>query len=44
MAMSKAEVRMLTLIDLGAWAIATGRGWLVKAVEIAVQREGLRHD
>jgi hypothetical protein len=29
-------------IELGAWAITTGRGWLVHAVENALEREGLQ--
>ena len=31
------------LIDIGQWAIATGRGWVVRAVHAAIRREGL-HD
>jgi hypothetical protein len=35
--------RKSTLIALGHWAILTGRGWLVRAVHAAIEREGLCH-
>ena len=31
------------LVDMGLWAMATGRSWLVRAVEAAIQAEGLCH-
>jgi hypothetical protein len=31
------------LVTLGVWAMATGRGWLVTAVQRALVREGLTH-
>jgi hypothetical protein len=34
--------RKTTLVDLGLWAVTTGRGWLVRAVHAAIEREGLR--
>ena len=34
--------RKLDLIDLGVWGLTTGRGWLVRAVHAAIEREGLR--
>jgi hypothetical protein len=36
--------RKRDLIDFGVWAVCTGRRWLVKAVERAIQQEGLAHD
>jgi hypothetical protein len=33
--------RKADLVDLGLWALARGRGWLVRAVEAALVREGL---
>jgi hypothetical protein len=41
---SATEHRKGILIEIGLWAMATGRGWLVRAVKAALQREGLRHD
>jgi len=35
--------RKKTLVDLGLWAVTTGRGWLVRAVRAAIEREGLRN-
>jgi hypothetical protein len=35
--------RQTTLVTLGVWALTTGRGWLIQAVDVAIQREGLRH-
>jgi diketogulonate reductase-like aldo/keto reductase len=35
--------RKTTLVALGTWAFLTGRGWLVRAVHAALEREGLRH-
>ena len=34
--------RKLLLVELGQWALATGRGRVVRAVEAALVREGLR--
>ncbi len=31
------------LVAIGLWALAAGRGWLVRAVQAALVREGLRH-
>jgi 1,2-phenylacetyl-CoA epoxidase catalytic subunit len=31
------------LVSLAQWAVTTGRGWLVRAVGAALQREGLCH-
>jgi hypothetical protein len=36
--------RKRTLVDLGQWALVTGRGWLVHAVHAALVREGLAHE
>jgi len=30
------HARKIDLVTLGAWAIATGRGWLVQAVHVAL--------
>ena len=35
--------RKSDLVTLGLWALATGRGWLVRAVHWALEEEGLRH-
>jgi hypothetical protein len=35
--------RKTLLVTLGHWAILTGRGWLVRAVHAAIEREGLYH-
>jgi hypothetical protein len=35
--------RKTTLVTLGLWALTTGRGWLVQAVDAAIEREGLLH-
>lgn len=35
------HARKADLIDLGCWAIRSGRRWLVVAVEVAIAREGL---
>jgi hypothetical protein len=35
--------RKHALVTLGEWAMATGRGWLVTAVQRALVREGLTH-
>jgi hypothetical protein len=40
---SRAHRRKAVLVELGLWGLRTGRGWVVKAVEEAIQREGLRH-
>jgi hypothetical protein len=32
------------LIDLGLWAIDTGRGWLVHGVHRALDSKGLKHE
>ena len=34
--------RKTLLIELGQWAVETRRGWLVRAVDAAIEREGLR--
>jgi hypothetical protein len=36
--------RKVHLVDLGLWALTTGRGWLVHAVHAALVREGLAHE
>jgi hypothetical protein len=33
--------RKADLVAFGNWAVITGRGWLVRAVETALAREGL---
>jgi hypothetical protein len=33
--------RKAALVAMGAWALATGRGWLVNAVHAALVGEGL---
>jgi hypothetical protein len=33
--------RKCDLVDLGVWAMVTGRCWLVLAVTAAIQRQGL---
>jgi hypothetical protein len=38
-----ANHRKHDLVTLGGWAMATGRGWLVTAVQRALVREGLTH-
>jgi len=35
--------RKSDLVTLGLWVLATGRGWLVRAVHRALKEEGLRH-
>jgi hypothetical protein len=35
--------RKSTLVDLGAWAVLTGRGWLVHLVHRTLEQEELRH-
>jgi hypothetical protein len=35
--------RKSELVALGQWALATGRGGLVRAVHRALEEEGLRH-
>lgn len=37
------QARKADLVDLGAWAIHTSRGWLLAAVEVAIAREGQSH-
>jgi hypothetical protein len=36
--------RKTDLVALGLWGFTTGRGWLVEAVELALQREGLQDE
>jgi hypothetical protein len=36
--------RKSLLVDLGVWALATERWWLVMVVTAAMQWEGLRHE
>jgi hypothetical protein len=38
------RVRKRQLVSVGLWALRTGRRWLVKAVDRAIQREGLRDE
>jgi hypothetical protein len=35
--------RKAILVALGAWAVTTGRRWLVRAIQHMLTREGLRH-
>jgi hypothetical protein len=42
MSTSAVDTRKDILVALGLWGMVTGRGWLVKAVQAALQREGLR--
>jgi hypothetical protein len=35
--------RKRDLVELGLWAVVTGRGWLVRAVHAALVQEDLRH-
>jgi hypothetical protein len=37
------SIRKVTLVALGQWAVLTGCGWLVQAVDASIEREGLRH-
>jgi len=41
MALYQDLCRKQTLVGLGAWAMATGRWWLVLAVTVALRQEGL---
>jgi hypothetical protein len=34
--------RKRALVALGLWGLATGRGWLVQAIDTALAREDLR--
>jgi hypothetical protein len=36
--------RKQQLVSLGLWAVNAGKGWLVKAVQLTIQREGLTHE
>jgi hypothetical protein len=36
--------RKADFITLENWAVATGRGWIVRAVYTALEREGLCHE
>jgi len=38
------QARKTLLVGLGQWGITTGRGWLVRAVDAAIEREGLRDE
>jgi hypothetical protein len=42
MSTSAVDTRKETLVALGLWGLVTGRGWVVKAVEAAIEQEGLR--
>jgi hypothetical protein len=35
--------RKSRLLAIGQWALASGRGWLVRAARAAMRREGLDH-
>jgi hypothetical protein len=35
--------RKSDLVTVRQWAVTTGRGWLVRGIGAALQREGLRH-
>jgi hypothetical protein len=35
--------RKTTFVALGLWALTAGRGWLVQAVDAAIEREGQQH-
>jgi hypothetical protein len=35
--------RKAALVGSGQWAVMTGCGWLVRAVEATLEREGLRN-
>jgi hypothetical protein len=36
--------RKRQMVFLGLWGLRTGRSWLVKAVQWAIQRERLTHE
>jgi hypothetical protein len=35
--------RKIDLVQLGAWCVSRGKGWLAHAVYLALVREGLCH-
>jgi hypothetical protein len=39
---SRAHRRKVMLVELGLWGLLTGRGWVVRAAEAAIAREGLQ--
>jgi hypothetical protein len=38
------RARKAILVALGQWAVDNGRGWIVRAVDVAIAREGLRDE